>query len=341
VFLDRSEPAACWRLLRWDSQVDAAVLVGFPFAPLAYAAGRLTRRGIPYVVDIGDPWALTRGGHTVGPFKYWRASRAERRLWRGACGAIVTTSGQATALAALFPHLRILIRPNGYEIPIAVPKSGEQIRPSSLEPRLCAKAEELRMVHYGSLYAPRLDLTAFAAKLVDSGRWRRIVLRQHGDDWNHTLDRVARHIDVEWRPAMPWSDVLREAPQFDAALVIGNHNPVQLPSKVVQYLTLPIPRIALVNGDSTDALLSYVADKPAWATVRADAPDPAASVAELVNRHWEANDLEAPASESWPVVEGVLCDFVLATTGFMPDRTAHAALVPQKKVDIGVGSHDL
>jgi hypothetical protein len=337
VFLDRFEPAACWRLLRWRPRVEVAVLVGFPFAPLTYASRRLATRGIPYIVDIGDPWVLTHGGCTGGPFKQWRASRAEDRLWRGALGAIVTTPGQATALTTLFPHLDVLVRPNGYEPSANVAQRGQQLHHRTLARRSRLAADELRLVHYGSLCAPRLDLAAFVTRLIESGRWRRIVLRQHGNDWDHTLDRLAQHIEVERRAALPWSKVLDEAQQFDAALVVGNHNPVQLPSKVVQYLTLPIPRIALVNGHPADALTAYVADKSAWVTVGAAASDPAARVAELVNRRWTADDFEAPSSEGWPAVEKVLCDFILATSAVALSAGALPTLSKSDEYQYGTG----
>jgi hypothetical protein len=311
VFIDRFEPAVSWRFFRWRPNLDAAVLVGFPFSPLAYASRRLVSRDVPYVVDIGDPWALTDGGQAGGLLSHSRAVRAERCLWRHARGAIVTTPGQAQALSALFPQLPILVRPNGYEPAPAAPSlsSGPQGRHD---------ASVLRLVHYGSLYGSRLDFEAFAAALAASGRWKRIVLRQHGHDWSGSLDRIARHIDVEWRPALSWPAVLQEAPLYDAALVIGNHNPAQLPSKAVQYLTLPIPRVALVTDDSADALTCYVADKSAWAVVRASDPDPSRHVAKLVNRRWETDRLTPPQSESWSTVEAVLRDFILTTAGIAP-----------------------
>jgi hypothetical protein len=132
------------------------------------------------------------------------------------------------------------------------------------------------------------------------------------------LERLAertRSITVERHPARPWSVILRHASQFDAAIIVGNHNPVQLPSKAIQYLTLPIPRIALVNGDPDDALTCYLSNKPAWAVVPAEDPDPAARVRTLLASEWQRAAFTPPLSESWTVVDEVLREFILQVTG--------------------------
>ena len=59
VLLDRWEPWSRRELGRWKPEVDAGLLIGFPFSPLVVASGRLIRSGTPYVVDSGDPWTLT------------------------------------------------------------------------------------------------------------------------------------------------------------------------------------------------------------------------------------------------------------------------------------------
>lgn len=304
VMIDRTEPLAALRLRRWQPDVEMAVLVGFPFAPIAYAARCLAREGIPYVVDIGDPWALTGEGTTGSRFKKWRAARAERRMWEAASGAIVTTDLQADALRALFPHLKFLVRANGYD-------SGARVTSAlSSDAERRTNSRELRIVHYGNLYGPRLDVEPFLESLASSDSWDRVVFRQHGDDWQGVLDRVERFIDVERRPPRAWSEVLAEAVQFDLALVIGNRNPGQLPSKAAQYLTLPIPRAALVTNDPRDALASYVRTKPAWATVRECQADAGSAIAKFLDRDWRAEDFEPPASEGWSAVEEDLARFV-------------------------------
>src|SRR5204863_3347456 len=133
VALDRWELWAARRLRRWHPEVDAALLIGYPWSPVTRAARRLARMGIPYVVDAGDPWVLTEPASLARSLSVWRARRAELPIWRNAVGAVVTTPQQADRLREVFPHLRVLVRPNGYVETAATTPSPESSRdPASL-----------------------------------------------------------------------------------------------------------------------------------------------------------------------------------------------------------------
>jgi hypothetical protein len=80
MFIDRYEPLAAWRLPHWTPRGCGALLIGYPFSPLYHSARRLARRGIPYVVDVGDPWALTAKETTRWRVGDWRARAAESFL---------------------------------------------------------------------------------------------------------------------------------------------------------------------------------------------------------------------------------------------------------------------
>lgn len=310
VLLDKYEITARQSLRRWCPKVDAAVLVGYPCSPLPFAAQKLVHNHIPYIVDIGDPWMLTNPYPEGGWLQRRRAARLERRLWASARGVIVTTQGQGDALRGLFPHLRVLVRPNGYNSP--------DVEASSPVPNAKKNpGNELRLVHYGSLYGARVNFARIFQRLADSGEWDKVVLRQYGPDWEGSLEAISDHVEVDRRPPISWAEVLAEAHIFHAAVVIGWQNPAQMPSKAVQYLTLPIPRIAMVNSGSEDALAAYVADKPGWAVI--DEENGAASiVASHLSKRWAQVDLQVPGSESWEAVEHVLGGFVVDVTAMRP-----------------------
>jgi hypothetical protein len=302
VLLDTSEPRVIREMNRWRPDCDAAVLIGFPFAPLAYAADRLARSDVPYVVDLGDPWTLTTRGSGSPGARSRRARLAELRMWSGASGGIFTTSGQADAVGAVFPGMPLLVRPNGFEDVDARDVPETERRPN-----------ELRLVHYGNFYGPRLDPVPFFESLARSGQWRRISLRQYGSDWTGRLEQVGAYAELEVCQPLPWSEVVAEATQFDVALAIGNRNPHQLPSKAVQYLTLPIPRLALIDSQA-DALAKYVGTMPGWLTARADDDDLAARLRAFCDRRWTRQELEAPRSESWTAVAEQIARFILKVT---------------------------
>ena len=152
----------------------------------------------------------------------------------------MTTGGQARALSALFGDLRVLVRPNGYE-PIAI----------TGEPHVSGSRDVLRVAHFGSLYAARLDITAFLTALQRTGPWKNISLALFGTDWTGALESPPAGVTVERHEPIPWNEVVRRARGQDLALALGNWNPAQLPSKAVQYLTLPIPRVAVVRDWAT------------------------------------------------------------------------------------------
>lgn len=300
VLLDRWEPWSRRELGRWTPDVDAALLIGFPFSPLVVAARRLTRAGIPYVVDSGDPWWLTRGATGLlmpGP---WRAVRGERRLWEGAAGAVLTTGQQADRVAELFPGLPLLVRPNGYEPWPDAPG------PSERSPA----ADHLRLVHFGKLEVGRVDVGAFLAALRATGPWERITFAQYGDDFSAMLDDPPAGVTVERHAARPWAQCIEAARGYDLAVVVGNVSPTQLPSKTVDYLTLPVPRLALTSPEPGDTITEYVSGRPAWIAVNGLEDDLGARVAEHVARDWSAAELAPPPEEAWPAVARQVVEFV-------------------------------
>jgi hypothetical protein len=301
VLLDKYELWSLRHLFAWHPKAEAALLIGFPFSPLAYASRRLDALGIPYVVDVGDPWVLTADLPTVRNLASLRARRAERRLWCRASGAIVTTEDQACGLKDLFPELPILVRPNGFPV---------QDNPTVNIPRWQRGPESmLKIAHFGNLSSARLDIIPFLTSLARSGLWKRIELHVYGSDWTGTLSR-ARDVTIVLHEPHPWAEIVALAAAYDLALVIGNRDPKQLPSKAIVYLQLPIPRLAVVQNTQADALARYVADKKAWLALRENASDAAELVKQHVLREWSAEELAPPLTESWDLVSAEVARFL-------------------------------
>jgi hypothetical protein len=313
LLLDRYEPWARRRLRGWRPRAAAAVLVGFPFSPPALAARALTADGIPYVVDVGDPWALTARRPLVGGPALRRARRAERRLWAGAAGAVVTTRVQARALQGLFPALPVLVRPNGLD-PADADGAGPRLLDAAVPGAAAGAPGVLRLAHFGDLSSARLDVGPVLERLAARGPWRAVELHQHGSDWTGELRRL-RGVAVAFHEPRPWREVVALAGRYDLALVVGNRDPSQLPSKAIAYLQLPVPRLAVVERIPGDALAEYVAGRAGWATLPAAAEDPAALVERHVRRRWTPAELAAPEAESWEHVGDAVARFVLGVTG--------------------------
>jgi len=300
--IDPQEPWS-WRVLgRRELDADLALLVGYPFSPMVVAGRALRRHRIPYVLDLSDPWAATDPARLRDrSVKARRGRTLERRLWSGASAGIVTTTAQARDVLRLAPGLDVLVRPNGYAAVGAGPV-----------PRRRAPDDELRIGHFGNLYEPRIAIAPFLQRLGASGFWRRIVIHQYGRDHHRVLRSLSGPVTAQTHDPVPWPEVVRlAAANVDLAVVIGNKDPRQLPSKAIEYLTLPVPRLAVTAHKTEDALSGYVDGKAGWLTVGVDDADAPARIRDHVRRRWTAKDLAAPPEESWEAVGRQLADFVL------------------------------
>ena len=303
LLLDKWEPWSLRRLGRWKPRVDGGLLIAYPWSPVVYAARRLRAAGVPYVVDTGDPWVLTAPATDTRFLARSRSCRAERELFSGASGAVLTTSQQAEKIGERYPGLPLLVSPNGYE---PVPAGGG-IAPQDHEER---DSRRLRLVHYGMLTFLRVDVVELLERLVASGRWDSISFAQYGDDHAGMLARAPASVEVELLRPRPWGEVLSEARRYDLAVVVGNKVTGQLPSKAVQYMTLPIPRLGLSERSHDDALAEYVSGRPGWLALARDDENAAERVWGHVERHWSTEELAPPAEEAWPEVASRIEAFV-------------------------------
>lgn len=304
VAIDYFEPGTLLLLRNWSPSGSGALLIGWPFSPLYHAARRLVAAQIPYVVDVGDPWALTGNAPaSTRTIAGRRARSAESFLWSNAAGGIVTTESQAAALHALFPGLSLLSRPNGY-----VEADVDHPRPPRASPR---GSTELRLVQFGALYSIRLPVGDWFARLRREAGVDRVHVVNYGHVIDESLLGQAPGVTIELRPPIQWSEALRVATDFDAALVVGNRDPVQLPSKAVQYQTLPIPRIALTTGQPGDELASFADTRTGFVAVGIDSRSDLTRAVDRLRRSWSADELEPPPSDSWPEVGREIVEFVL------------------------------
>jgi hypothetical protein len=85
---------------------------------------------------------------------------------------------------------------------------------------------------------------------------------------------------------------------------------MRMPSKAVQYLTLPIPRVAITCGADDDAIADYVADKEGWVCSAIDDPRLAERLQEHLLRKWSPEQLAAPRAEAWPQVADEVARFL-------------------------------
>lgn len=334
MFIDRHEPKMWMRGRSLPTEgIDAGLLVSMPASPAAVAAGRLRAAGIPYVVDQGDPWGIGTEAFRGRGLAARRRWRLEAEMWRGAAGGIFTTESQAEAVLEVVPGLPHLIRINGYR-PV------DQVEFVDALARRKRPDGVLRLAHFGALRIgrlanPRIEIGRALDALAESGRWTKVVFTQFG----HTPEAFVRasnspRVQIEGRERIAWERVIEVAVGFDAAVVVGNRPPhrSQVPSKVTEYLGLPIPRIALTSGVEGDELTEIARSLPGYLVVPATDPDLDGRIDEFLGGTWGLEDLVPPQEHSWDRVAVGLTDFFRTETGLprsASDRTADTGTVRQ------------
>jgi hypothetical protein len=307
LVLDHLEIPARVVMRGWRPSGRGALLIGWPYSPIYIAASHLVAAGIPYVVDVGDPWVLTEPAPPRWPrrLSVLRAKAAETFLWRHAAAGVVTTETQASGLQALFPDLELLVRPNGY---LAADDAGVQGAPADAG----TDDGELRLVHFGSINSRRVPIGEWLSALPGAAGIRRVRFANYGPV-NHPelLHAEDPAVAVEAHDAVDWARACQIARTFDAAVVVGNADPAKLPSKAIQYLTLPVPRIAITGSGDGGELAAFAAQRPGFVPAGIDSPEDIPRVIAHVRRTWSDEELGPSAGESWAEVAREVVRFAI------------------------------
>ncbi len=305
--LDRLEIQSRRAMRGWKPAGRGALLIGWPYSPICLAASRLAAAGIPYVVDVGDPWVLTDPppARLLRRLSVLRARAGETFLWRNAAAGVVTTETQASDLRALFPDLDLLVRPNGY---LAADESGLQSAPVD-----DLRAEgELRLVHFGSINSARAPIGEWLSALPGEAGIRRVRFANYGAvNRPELLQTGNTAVAIEAHDPVPWTEACEIARTFDAGVVVANANPAKLPSKAIQYLTLPVPRIALtVSGDGGE-LARFAEQRPGFIALGLDSPEDIPRMIDHLHRAWSDDVLRPSPGDSWTEVAHEVVRFAI------------------------------
>jgi hypothetical protein len=250
---------------------EVLLAIAYPLGAIL-AGARLNRRfGIPFVADLGDPWPARDAGE------------AESRLYslRAADALITTTPGLATELGPLLrPGVGTLLAPAGGEL---------RRRTGTRDPG----APPL-FVHLGVINEGRVAPEPAFAELGRLHRAGRIEFRSHSGGFHPRLHALG-HPHSQPLAHERSIDLLAEA---SAALVLGNRNRNQLPSKLFE----------IACTQAWALCISEIADDPAAAVLAAGghgvlaANDPgsiAAAIELILDREERGERPEPDPGQSW------------------------------------------
>lgn len=185
---------------------DLVYAIGVPISALAAGEAIARRLAKPLVVDLGDPWQAGSEGE-----------RALRERVLGAAAGLVTTT----------PELAAQLEPLLAEgTPSLLAPAGGELR----ERRPRPDGEPPLFVHLGTINAGRVDPGPAFAALAELHRAERIEFRSHSTAWHPDFEELPHpHL-----PLLPHDQALDLLAEASAALVLGNDNHEQLPSKAFE-----------------------------------------------------------------------------------------------------------
>lgn len=259
---------------------DRLVTVSHPFTGhLVGARLKSLFPSLPWVMDVGDPFAFivgtpTNNGRLYGGLNH----RTERRLLRAAAAVSVTTEGTRARYAEVFPEsgAKVTVIPPLLSLPGAPAEGARFLEPApgrlplvfvgTLHPRLRTPERLLALFRglLGTPLGPRLEL-----HFVGPLNGCEAAFEPYADLMG---ERVFLHGPVTRAQAFA---AMRQA----AALVnLGNRSGYQLPSKVVEYVATGRPVLNL-SGAADDVSVEFFAGYPAALQLGHREPDGAETVA--------------------------------------------------------------
>lgn len=279
---------------------DALVSVSHPFT--CHLVGEAVHRRFPelrWLMDVGDPFAFLERTPTNNHALYRSLNyRVERRVFRRADAAAVTTEATRRIYEELFPESAAKVR--------VVPPLLPDVDEASAHPPVFPRDDRIRLVFSGNLYRairePGFILRIFEA-LRETRLGDRVQLHFFGsvrDCWS-SFEPYREWIDrsIFLHGTVNHDHALR-AMQESAVLVnLGNDTLYQLPSKVLEYVALAKPVLNLVTSER-DSSAAFFRSYPAALTLvdRGSGPD-AAEVERVVQLLLRAEAPEPALLSGW------------------------------------------
>jgi hypothetical protein len=261
---------------------DVVVSTGPPHSAHLAAGIGLRGTGIPWVVDLRDPWVTPRHDHAGTGWSLAVTRRLEASVFRRARAILTTTPELREVLRLHYPAATVVWLPNGVDA-------------SRLPTRAVHPPSGLTVTHLGSVYFnrdPTPVLRAFAmflarcpAAATAGARLRfvgsvstgfRPVLEQ-------TLARLGIGEHVEVTGTLPRERALAVLAGSTMALVLAQGQDVMVPAKLYEAVGMGLPTLVVTEADSATG---REAERLGTAVHR---PDDEAGMAATMERAWSGD----------------------------------------------------
>jgi glycosyltransferase involved in cell wall biosynthesis len=247
--------AMCARGLLSEKEFDCVISSGPPHSAHVAAWLATAGTGVPFWIDMRDPWALTHKAHAINdPF-----IRHERRflawleglVFARAARVLVNTRESRDALRQSRPYLQPLYLPNGVDGELLPARTSESIQRGW-------------MAHVGTLYAGRSFSPVFAAMrlLVEKGDARAQNLgihiagpleSPHREIMQAEIEQLGLSANVMVHGMVSRRSALELVRRAEMALVLAQNQPLCVPAKLYESLALGTPTLVIAEPDSAAA----------------------------------------------------------------------------------------
>ncbi|MEE8576131.1 MAG: glycosyltransferase [candidate division Zixibacteria bacterium] len=241
-----------------SKEFDRIITVSDPFS--VHLVGRRLKRecpNLPWLVDIGDPFCFRHDTPTNNHWLYRALNyRCEREIFEMADRITVTVESTRAKYADLFPESDAKIEVIG---PLLKTSDVTNESYSVFEP-----TSRKKLLFIGTLYRairnPQFLLELFSQLSERNDDWVELHFVGGYDDCRDICDSFKERLGnrLFFHGLMPRETVMQSVEEADLLINIGNSNPYQLPSKLVEYASAgkPILNISSIENDSSKIFLS-------------------------------------------------------------------------------------
>jgi glycosyltransferase involved in cell wall biosynthesis len=247
--------ALCARGLLRENEFDCVVSSGPPHSAHVAAWLATAGTGVPFWIDMRDPWAVTYKVHAPpDPFiRHERRFQAwlEGLVFARAARVLVNTKESRDELLKSRPHLQPVYFPNGVDresLPLRTPQG----------------IERGSMAHVGTLYAGRSFSPVFAAMrlLAEKGCAGATDLRlhiagplesPHREIMQGEIEALGLGAQVKAHGILSRPNALELLSRAEMALVLAQNQPLCVPAKLYESVALGTPTLVIAEPDSAAA----------------------------------------------------------------------------------------
>ncbi len=225
-------------------------------------ASRIKRRaGLPWVMDMRDPWSTKPWGYKArNPWGQRLHPAFESKCIRHADCVLLNTQRMYDDFVSRYPaepRTKFRVLTNGYD-----PSLATKVAEHATQPREAGNEHRLLLCHPGSLYGQRDPRPLIAALELLRNEGKDAHLEQIGGCADHFgLEALIgeRHLEqaVTLRKRVPHDTLLRRMAAADVLLVVQPQTAIQVPAKLFEMLLFHKPIVALTgDGETADIVQS-------------------------------------------------------------------------------------